>query len=51
MKGRSSVEAEYRAMAHAACELMWLKNLLTEIRVKVQMPMEMHCDNQVFQSL
>lgn len=25
---------------------MWLKNLLTEIGVKVQMPMEMHCDNQ-----
>lgn len=33
-------------MAHAACELMWLKNLLTEIGVKVQMPMEMHFDNQ-----
>lgn len=30
-------------MAHAACELMWLKNLLTEIG---QMPIEMHCDNR-----
>jgi len=25
---RSSVEAEYRAMAHTACEMIWLKNLL-----------------------
>lgn len=33
-------------MAHAACELMWLKNLLTEIGVKVQMPMEILSENQ-----
>lgn len=33
-------------MAHAACELMWLKNLLTEIGIKVQMPMEILSKNQ-----
>ncbi|CAJ2657775.1 unnamed protein product [Trifolium pratense] len=27
---RSSTEAEYRAMAHATCELVWLKHLLQE---------------------
>ena len=29
---RSSAEAEYRAMASATCELIWLKHLLQELR-------------------
>ncbi|RVW33893.1 putative mitochondrial protein [Vitis vinifera] len=29
---KSNVEAEYRAMALATCELIWLKNLLRELR-------------------
>ena len=29
---KSSVEAEYRAMALATCELIWLKHLLQELR-------------------
>ncbi|RVW96742.1 Retrovirus-related Pol polyprotein from transposon RE1 [Vitis vinifera] len=29
---RSSAEAEYRAMALATCELIWLKQLLQELR-------------------
>lgn len=32
---RSSAEAEYRAMAHTACELIWLKTLLSELGVEV----------------
>ena len=28
---RSSVEAEYRAMTLATCELIWLKHLLQEL--------------------
>jgi len=28
---RSSAEAEYRVMAHIACEMVWLKNLLVQI--------------------
>ena len=44
---RSSVEAEYRAMAHTSCELMWIKHLLKELRFVVKLPMTMHCDNQV----
>lgn len=31
---RSSAEAEYRALALAACEMMWLKTLLRELRVQ-----------------
>lgn len=40
---RSSAEAEYRAMAHTACELIWLKTLLSE---QVSHPMRMFCDNK-----
>ena len=29
---RSSTEAEYRAMALATCELIWLRQLLQELR-------------------
>jgi len=28
---RSSAEAEYRAIAHTACEMAWLKNLLMRL--------------------
>ena len=31
---RSSAEAEYRALALASCEMMWLKTLLRELRVE-----------------
>jgi hypothetical protein len=30
---RSTAEAEYRAMALALCEMMWLEDLLEELRV------------------
>ena len=44
----SSAEAEYRPMAHTACEMIWLKNLLMELdfRQLEPMPMPLHCDNQ-----
>jgi len=40
----SSVETEYRAMAHT-CEMMWLKNLLMELGFRQHEPMPIHCDN------
>ena len=43
---RSSAEAEYRAMALATCELMWLKQLLQELKLYESEPMELICDNQ-----
>jgi len=38
---RLNAEAEYKAMAYTACEMVWLKNLLVQLG-----PMSMHCDNQ-----
>ncbi|KAL0286146.1 UNVERIFIED_CONTAM: Retrovirus-related Pol polyprotein from transposon RE2 [Sesamum angustifolium] len=43
---RSSVEAEYRAMAHITSEILWLKNLLKELGFMYDDPVPMHCDNQ-----
>ncbi|KAM2986072.1 hypothetical protein FF2_006398 [Malus domestica] len=43
---RSSAEAEYRAMASTACELIWLKSLLFALGFPHQQPMSLHCDNQ-----
>ncbi|PNX77125.1 retrovirus-related Pol polyprotein from transposon TNT 1-94 [Trifolium pratense] len=43
---RSSTEAEYRAMANATCELVWLRNLLQELKFCEICPMELACDNQ-----
>ncbi|RVW71744.1 Retrovirus-related Pol polyprotein from transposon TNT 1-94 [Vitis vinifera] len=43
---RSSSEAEYRAMALATCELIWLKYLLRELRFGKDEQMKLICDNQ-----
>jgi len=33
-------------MAHTACEIVWIKNLLVELDFRQLRPMLMHCDNQ-----
>jgi hypothetical protein len=43
---RSSAEAEYRAMASIASELIWVKQLLVDISIETRDPMKMFCDNQ-----
>nr|XP_016509659.1 PREDICTED: uncharacterized mitochondrial protein AtMg00810-like [Nicotiana tabacum] len=43
---RSSAEVEYRAMALATCELIWLKQLLQELQCVEFKQMELICDNQ-----
>ena len=45
---RSSAEAEYRSMAQTACEMAWLRSLLTELGFVVETPMSMYCDNPSF---
>jgi hypothetical protein len=43
---RSSAEAEYRAMASTACEIIWLKLLLGDLGIQCTLPIPLHCDNQ-----
>ena len=43
---RSSAKTEYRAMALATCELIWLKQLLHELRFGKDSQMTLMCDNQ-----
>jgi len=44
---RSSVEAKYRVMVFATCELIWLKQLLKELQFGEVTQMTFICDNQV----
>ena len=43
---KSNAEAEYRAMALATCEFIWLKHLLRELRFGKDEQMKLVCDNQ-----
>lgn len=41
----STCEAEYIACSHAACEVMWLRNLLQELGYPQKDPTPLYCDN------
>ncbi|RVX00652.1 Retrovirus-related Pol polyprotein from transposon RE1 [Vitis vinifera] len=43
---RSSADYEYRAMAQATCEIIWIHQLLCEVGMKCTMPAKLWCDNQ-----
>lgn len=43
---RSSTEAEYRALAHATLEVMWIQSLLSELQIKLSTTPIIWCDNQ-----
>jgi hypothetical protein len=43
---RSSAEAEYRAMTSTASEFIWIKQVLTDLNVKIEGSMKIFCDNQ-----
>jgi histone deacetylase 1/2 len=42
---RSSTEAEYKAMANATAEVIWVESLLVELGVKFRRPSRLWCDN------
>ena len=43
---RSNAEAEFRAVAHGICEVMWIKRLLSDLRVSTSLPARVYCDNK-----
>ncbi|CAH9070189.1 unnamed protein product [Cuscuta europaea] len=43
---RSSVESEFRAMANGICELLWIKRVITELKMEIELPMKLYCDNK-----
>ena len=43
---RSSIEAEYRAMASISCEITWVLRLLKDLSIEHSRPTMLFCDNQ-----
>ncbi|GJS47306.1 putative RNA-directed DNA polymerase [Tanacetum coccineum] len=43
---RSVTEAEYQALASITCELMCLINLLRDLKIKIEKPVNVLCDNK-----
>ena len=46
LSGCPVAEVEYRAMAVATCELIWIKQLLQELKFGNTQQMKLCCDNQ-----
>ena len=46
MVARSSAKAEFRAMAHVICELLWIKIILSDLGIKWKEPMKLYYDNK-----
>ncbi|KAI3445697.1 hypothetical protein Pfo_002362 [Paulownia fortunei] len=44
MVARSSAKAEFRVMAQGVCELLWLKIILEDLKIKWDGPMKFYCD-------
>ena len=43
---RSTAEAEYRAMSLGVSEMLWVRNLLSELNVLRKGPFRVWCDNK-----
>ena len=43
---KSSAEAKFRLMAHGIFKLLWLKNILNDLKVKRVYPMSLFWDNK-----
>ena len=47
MVAKSFAESEFKAIAQGLCELLWLKIILDDLRIKWDGPMKFHCDNNL----
>lgn len=43
---KSTAEAEYRAMSQGLSEMLWVRNLLSELKVLRKGPLNLWCDNK-----
>jgi len=43
---RSSAEAQFRAVAHGICEVLWEEKILQELKVFNSPPIKLYCDNK-----
>ncbi|GKD44130.1 ribonuclease H-like domain-containing protein [Tanacetum coccineum] len=43
---KSSTEAEYRSIASASCEIIWMQKNLKDLKVNVSLPVPLYCDNK-----
>jgi hypothetical protein len=43
---RSTAETEYRALSEGASEILWVKYLLSELKLLRKGPLRVWCDNQ-----
>ena len=43
---RSSAEAEFRSIAHGICEVLWIKRVLEELKIRIHPLAMMYCDNK-----
>jgi hypothetical protein len=50
-QARSSVEVEFRVMANGVSEMLWLERILEELRIPVNMPIKLYCDNKAVISI
>ena len=42
----SSIEAEFKALAHGLIENMWVKGILKDLKIEQKWPTKIFCDNQ-----
>ena len=46
MVASSSTKLEFKVIAQGLCELLWLKIILDDFRIKWDYPMKLYCDNK-----
>ena len=47
MVAKSSAESKFRIIAQGLCELLWLKIILDDLRIKWDGPMKLYYDNKL----
>ncbi|GJX42474.1 ribonuclease H-like domain-containing protein [Tanacetum coccineum] len=48
---KSSIEAEYRALASVTSEVIWILNFLKDLQIENLLPVSLHCDKKVLKGV